>query len=164
MIRLADDDGEHAVLHDLGGSGPNLLLTHGNGLNSGMWADVIPRLRCSFRCWGIDSRGHGAARPRRPDMMSVDRRILAGEVLAAVDRLGGGPVLAVGHSAGASTLLTVVRGDVHPPRRMRLFRDAELLADALPRGRLETLHGLTHLGPMEDSSATADSIVGALKS
>ena len=99
-------------------------------------------------------------------MMSVDRRIPAGEVLAAVDRLGGEPVLAVGHSAGASTLLTVgvVRGDVHPPPRMRLFRDAELLADALPRGRPETLHDLTPLGLMEDSPATSASVVSVLKS
>ena len=97
-------------------------------------------------------------------MMSVDRRIPAGEVPAAVDRLGGEPVLAVGHSAGASTPLTVVRGDVHPPPRMRLFRDAELLADALPRGRPETLHDLTPLGPMEDSPATSASVVSVLKS
>ncbi|WP_419923414.1 hypothetical protein [Candidatus Poriferisodalis sp.] len=32
-------------------------------------------------------------------MMSVDRRMLAGEVLATVDRRGDEPVLAVGHSA-----------------------------------------------------------------
>ena len=36
--QLRDDDGEHAALHDLGGDGPALLLTHGNGLNAGMWA------------------------------------------------------------------------------------------------------------------------------
>jgi pimeloyl-ACP methyl ester carboxylesterase len=60
--QLQDDDGEHAALHDLGGDGPALLLTHGNGLNAGMWATVVPHLRATFRCFGLDFRGHGASR------------------------------------------------------------------------------------------------------
>jgi pimeloyl-ACP methyl ester carboxylesterase len=56
--QLRDDDGEHAALHDLGGDGPALLLTHGNGLNAGMWATVVPHLRDTFHCYGLDFRGH----------------------------------------------------------------------------------------------------------
>ena len=72
MIRLTGADGEHAVLHDLGGSGPPLLLTHGNSLNTGMWATVVPHLQDGFHCWGLDFRGHGSARPQYDDM-SVER-------------------------------------------------------------------------------------------
>ena len=53
----------------------------------------------------------------------------------------------------------VVRGDVQPPRRHRMFQFTEALAEALPRGQLETLRGLTHLGPMEDSESIAASIL-----
>ncbi|WP_419553479.1 alpha/beta fold hydrolase [Candidatus Poriferisodalis sp.] len=104
MLRLTTSDGEHAVLHDLGGHGVPLLMTHGNGLNAGMWATVVPHLRDTFHCWGLDFRGHGASRPQH-DAMSVKRPRFVDEVLAAVNALGGEPMLAVGHSLGAASLL-----------------------------------------------------------
>ena len=104
MFRLTGRDGEHAVLHDMGGGGPPLLLTHGNSLNAAMWATVAPHLRDGFRCWGLDFRGHGAARPRHQDM-SVERSRFVDEVLAAAAALGDEPLLAAGHSLGASSLL-----------------------------------------------------------
>ena len=104
MMRLTTSDGEHAVLHDLGGQGTPLLMTHGNGLNAGMWATVVPHLRNAFHCWGLDFRGHGASRPQH-DSMSVERPRFVDEVLAALNALGGEPMLAVGHSLGAASLL-----------------------------------------------------------
>jgi len=101
---LTDDDGAAAALHDLGGDGPPLLLTHGNGLNAGMWATTVPGLRPHFHCYGLDFRGHGAS-PTHDDAMSVDRRWFSAEVLAAVAAIGGGPVVAAGHSLGGATLL-----------------------------------------------------------
>lgn len=102
--QLRDDDGEHAALHDLGGDGPALLLTHGNGLNVGMWATVVPHLLGTFHCFGLDFRGHGASRQTH-ERIPVERRWLIGEVVSAVDAIGGPPVLAAGHSLGAATLL-----------------------------------------------------------
>ena len=104
MMRLTGTDGEHAVLHDLGGDGAPLLLTHGNGLNAGMWATVVPHLSDTFHCWGLDFRGHGASRQQRDDM-SVARARFSDEVLAAVNALGGEPMLAAGHSLGAAALM-----------------------------------------------------------
>ena len=97
--QLRDDDGEHAALHDLGGDGPPLLLTHGNGLNAGMWATVVPHLRATFHCYGLDFRGHGASQQAH-DRIPVERHWFVAEVLAAVEAVGGAPVLAAGHSLG----------------------------------------------------------------
>lgn len=102
--QLRDDDGECAALHDLGGDGPPLLLTHGNGLNVGMWATVVPHLRATFHCYGLDFRGHGAS-AQAHEKIPVERQWLVAEVLAAVAALGGAPVLAAGHSLGGATLI-----------------------------------------------------------
>ena len=102
--QLRDDDGEHAALHDLGGDGPALLLTHGNGLNAGMWATVVPHLRATFHCFGLDFRGHGASQQAH-ERIPVERHWFVAEVLAAVDAIGGAPALAAGHSLGGATLL-----------------------------------------------------------
>ena len=102
--QLRDDDGEHAALHDFGGDGPALLLTHGNGLNAGMWATVVPHLHSTFHCFGLDFRGHGASRQVHAPI-AVERHWFTDEVIAAVAAIGGAPVVAAGHSLGGAVLL-----------------------------------------------------------
>src|SRR6476469_7835422 len=101
--QLRDDDGEHAALHDLGGDGPALLLTHGNGLNAGMWATVVPPLRATVTCFGLDFRGTAASQQGH-ERIPVERHWFTDEVLSAVDAIGG-PALAAGHSLGGGMLL-----------------------------------------------------------
>ena len=101
---VTSDDGEPVALHDLGGSGPALLLGHGNGMNAGMWAAVVPHLQHRFRCWGIDLRGHGATRPASTTY-SVARDRFAEDVLACVAAVGGGPVCYGGHSLGGASVI-----------------------------------------------------------
>lgn len=45
-----------------GGGGPPLVMLHGWGLHSGIWAPVLPRLRQHFRVTCIDLPGHGGSR------------------------------------------------------------------------------------------------------
>ena len=130
MMRLTTSDGEHAVLHDLGGHGVPLLMTHGNGLNAGMWTTVVPHLSDTFQCWGLDFRGHGASRPQDDDM-SVERSRFTDEVLAAVNALGGEPMLAVGHSLGAASLLHAELRQPGTYRGMYLYEPV-LVPDGFP--------------------------------
>jgi pimeloyl-[acyl-carrier protein] methyl ester esterase len=44
---------------DRHGSGPDLVLLHGWGLHSGVWADVAPQLGTRFRVHAVDLPGHG---------------------------------------------------------------------------------------------------------
>lgn len=87
-----------------------MLLTHGNGLNSGMWATAAPHLARHFRLFALDFRGHGASVQQAVDL-SVERHWFRDEVLAAVTAItapdGGAPspIVAAGHSLGAATLI-----------------------------------------------------------
>jgi pimeloyl-[acyl-carrier protein] methyl ester esterase len=47
---------------DRQGNGPDLVLLHGWGLHSGVWADVAPELGARFRVHAIDLPGHGFSR------------------------------------------------------------------------------------------------------
>ena len=44
---------------DIAGSGPDLVLLHGWGLHSGVWAEVMPSLAQRARVHAIDLPGHG---------------------------------------------------------------------------------------------------------
>jgi pimeloyl-ACP methyl ester carboxylesterase len=93
-------------LHDLGGDGPPLLLTHATGFCGRVWEPVAARLADRFQCWAPDLRGHGDAVTPDDHHMSWDG--FAQDVLAVVDHLGSAgrpPMVAAGHSKGGASLL-----------------------------------------------------------
>lgn len=127
-------DGEHVALHDFGGDGPHLLFGHGNGLNAGMWAAIVPLLTDRFHCYGIDLRGHGRARPVSPSY-SVERDRFGQDVIACVEFLGGKPVRYVGHSLGGAAAIFAALARPELFRSMWLFEPVVVPDDIeLPPG------------------------------
>jgi pimeloyl-ACP methyl ester carboxylesterase len=90
------------VVHDLGGSGPLLLIAHATGFHGRAYAPLVALLVSRHRVFALDLPGHGA-NPLGPGevMRVVD---LAAVVADAVTSLPERPHL-VGHSVGAAVSL-----------------------------------------------------------
>jgi len=101
---VASSDGVIVAVHDLGGSGPTLLLAHATGFHANVLAPMAGHLAGDFHCWGIDSRGHGDTSV--PDGLDWTWAHFGDDILAAAGALGVEHPLAFGHSAGGAALLT----------------------------------------------------------
>jgi pimeloyl-ACP methyl ester carboxylesterase len=89
-----------------------LPLIHGNASSARWWDDLVPLLAGSHRVIRVDLLGYGrSARPADGGYALPDQARRVGE---AMDRLGVGRVVAVGHSSGgaAATALAERRPDL----------------------------------------------------
>lgn len=100
---VTSTDGVSLRIHDLGGDGPLLLLSHATGFCGPMWAPVAETLSSRFHCVAFDFRAHGySTRPRRP----LEWDGMADDVIAVVEAISPeAPIPAVGHSMGAAVLV-----------------------------------------------------------
>lgn len=101
-MRVPSTDDVTLELHDLGGDGPALLIAHATGFCAGAYGPLASALRADFHVWAVDFRAHGDA--TLPAGGDLTWRGMADDVLAVVDALGDGPVLAFGHSMGGACL------------------------------------------------------------
>jgi pimeloyl-ACP methyl ester carboxylesterase len=60
-VLVTSSDGLHVAVHDLGGDGPPLLLSHATGFNGPVFAPLAHALAGRFHCWAMDHRGHGSS-------------------------------------------------------------------------------------------------------
>jgi pimeloyl-ACP methyl ester carboxylesterase len=86
------------VHHEVLGTGPGIVLTHGFGDTSETWSEQVPALarRHAVHCW--DLLGHG--RSAKPNEASAYSRDGAVEELGRLAALCEGPAVLVGHSLG----------------------------------------------------------------
>ncbi len=100
---VAVPSGAQVAVYDLGGEGPPLVLAHAAGFCAPTLAPLAEALAGSFRCWGVDLRGHGATPPVASGSCSWSEqaRDLA-DLLVELDLVGA---TGFGHSAGATVLL-----------------------------------------------------------
>jgi len=90
-------------VHDLGGTGPVVLLAHGFGCNQSMWDDLIPFLSSAHRIVTFDYVGSGGS-----DLASFDGKRYAHlegyarDVIDVCEALKLSSVTFVGHSVSCS--------------------------------------------------------------
>ena len=98
---VPSSDGVRLVVHDLGGEGPTLLLSHATGFHGRCYIPVADALADRFHSVGFDMRGHGdTPQPEQP----IDWRRYGDDATAVASALDS-PVVAFGHSMGGTCLL-----------------------------------------------------------
>lgn len=107
-VTLIDSiDGIAIAMHDFGGQGSPILLSHATGFHAHCWEPVASRLSTNHHVVGLDHRGYGDA--ETVDPATIDWRSYGDDALAAVRWLSaqhdGAPVVGVGHSMGGASLL-----------------------------------------------------------
>ena len=89
------------------------MLAHGIGDRRQAFRLLAPELvRAGFRVAAADMRGHGES--STGDWKSTSRTDVAGDLVALIKRLGGGPAVIVGHSlaGGAATIAAATAPDL----------------------------------------------------
>ncbi|MDQ4134181.1 MAG: alpha/beta hydrolase [Actinomycetota bacterium] len=100
---MPSSEGVEVAVHDLGGTGPPLLLAHATSFCGRSLEPLADGLRSRFRCWAFDARGHGDT--ETPAGLEYRWPGLADDALAVLDALGLDDVYGFGHSGGAAGLL-----------------------------------------------------------
>ncbi|HEX2701430.1 MAG TPA: alpha/beta hydrolase [Acidimicrobiales bacterium] len=105
MRTVAVPGGPAIAVHDLGGHGTEVLLSHAAGFHGLAWQPVARRLAGRFHCIAYDVRGHGDSVVDGDPADGWDWPTLARDALHVVDGLRLHRPLALGHSSGATALL-----------------------------------------------------------
>ena len=90
-----------------GGTGPGLLLLHGNPLTHVTWHKMAPRLAQNFTVVASDLRGYGdSSKPRgQPDHSTDTFRRMAQDQVEVMEPLGFREFFSAGHDRGARSAL-----------------------------------------------------------
>jgi haloacetate dehalogenase len=132
---LETSDPEVTIRGVVGGSGPPLLLLHGNPLTHIHWRLVAPRLAEEFTVVATDLRGYGdSGKPRGlPDHSNYSFRRMGQDQIDVMAQLGFERFMVAGHDRGARTACRMALD--HPARILKLAA-----VDILP-----THHVWTHV-------------------
>lgn len=91
---------------DFGGTAPTrLIFLHANGMNAGVYRQLLEPLRDEARILALDLRGHGQTSLPADPATLTDWTRFRDDVIAVIEALGEGPVVLAGHSMGGTTSL-----------------------------------------------------------
>ena len=95
--------GDVTIRCAVGGSGPPLLLLHGNPQTHAMWHLVAPRLAKRYSVVAPDLRGYGGSFKPAPtaDHAPYSKRAMAQDMVELMQKLGHQQFLVVAHDRGA---------------------------------------------------------------
>jgi haloacetate dehalogenase len=101
LTTIDTDEAQIRVRH--GGSGPPLLLLHGNPQTHVMWHKIAPRLAREFTVVAPDLRGYGDSSkpPNSPDHAAYSKRAMARDQVEVMRQLGFEQFFLAGHDRGA---------------------------------------------------------------
>ncbi|MHB8696290.1 MAG: alpha/beta fold hydrolase [Solirubrobacteraceae bacterium] len=112
-------------IHDRGGSGPPLVISHATGFCGRLYDPLAAALSDRFRVFAVDHRGHGEA--GSPPDGDMSYQAMAVDLIDAIESLDLEAPRVFGHSMGATVALLAAQ------RRPELFSRAYLFeASALP--------------------------------
>ncbi|MEU4446055.1 alpha/beta hydrolase [Actinosynnema sp. NPDC050801] len=107
--------------YEVRGEGEPLVLLHGGFSDSRDFEPSLARLADRFRVFLVDRRGHG----RTPDVPGpVPLDVLAGDVIAFLEQVVGGPAHLAGYSAGGVVALGVAQRRPDLVRRLVVLNSA----------------------------------------
>jgi haloacetate dehalogenase len=126
---LSIDAGEVQVRVRHGGSGPPLLLLHGNPQTHAMWHLIAPRLAEDFTVVATDLRGYGDSSkpPTMPNHSPYSKREMAKDQLEVMRKLGFERFSVCGHDRGGRVAYRMALD--HPDRVTKLA-----VLDIIPTG------------------------------
>lgn len=143
LVRLAD--GDMHVVEDGRPGAPVLLLIHGTVGSTAWWDPVVPALAGACRVIRVDLLGHG--RSSSP-AGGYDIPAHAGRVGAALDRLGAGPVMVIGHSMGCMVATALAEQRPDKVAALALIDMGPSLDAQMPEGLLVRLLLARFPGPL----------------
>jgi pimeloyl-ACP methyl ester carboxylesterase len=120
-------DGVRVAVHDFGGDGPLLVLSHATGLCGHVWLPMAATLSNVFHCIALDYRGHGFT--ITPDTTTMAWSGMGHDLLAVIDAYSSGePVFVAGHSMGGAAIVLAER--LRPGAVARAWGFEPILYDA----------------------------------
>ncbi len=109
-MRIPSSDGVDVVVHDLGGTGQAILLSHATGFHGRCYEPLAAELADRFHSYAVDYRGHGAT--AAPHDWDVNWEAYGDDALAVARSLApSGGLVGFGHSMGGTALLMAAHRD-----------------------------------------------------
>ena len=145
-MRVSSSDHVSVAIHEFGGTGRPLLLSHATGFHGYCYLPIADELSEQFTSFALDYRGHGDT--ARPDDWNVDWDRYGDDALAAARAVApDGRLVGFGHSMGGAGLLMAAHRDpglfdvivafepiVFPPREIDPHDGTENNGTVLSRG------------------------------